>query len=90
MRDDVPPGNQTHQPQYGEDQDRQQKQFGIVQEGKCVVSQESDVGVIDQCGKIECVPEERGEEVRRAAGEEGQQEELEDVEMEVKWEEGAV
>lgn len=43
-----------------------------MQERKGVVTQESDVGVIDQCGKIERVPEERGEEVGRAAGEEGQ------------------
>lgn len=72
MRDDVPSRNQTHQPQNGEDEDRQQKKFCIVQERKGVVTQESDVGVIDQCGKIERVPEERGEEVGRAAGEEGQ------------------
>lgn len=41
-----------------------------MQEGQCVVPQESNIGVVSERREIEGVPEERSEEIT-AAGEEG-------------------
>lgn len=61
-----------------------------MQEGQGIVSQEGDVGVVDQGGKVERVAEERRQEIARAAGQKREEEELHHVEMEVEREEGAV
>lgn len=90
MHDHTPTGNQTDKPQNGQDQNRQQQQLRIVQKGQGVVSQERDVGIIDQCGQIEGIPQKSREEVARTSSEKRKEEELENVEVEVEREEGAV
>ena len=60
-----------------------------MQERQGVVPQERDVSVIDERRQIECVSEERGQEVP-AAGEKRQEKELDDIEMEIEGEEGPI
>lgn len=90
MQNNSPPGDKTNKPQNRKDENREQEQFGVMQEREGVIPQKRDIGVIDQGGEVESVPEERREEVTRGAGEEGEEKELDDVEVEVKREECAV
>lgn len=78
-----PARNQTHQPHDDQKQDREQEELGVVQEGERIVPQEGDVGVVGQCGKVERVAQEGGQEIARAAGKEWQQQKLDHVEMEI-------
>ena len=84
-----PPGNQTDQPQHREDQNRKEDQFGIVQEGKGIVAQERNIGVVGECGQIEGISKEGGEKVT-TAGEKRQKKELDDIKVEIQREERAV
>lgn len=54
-----------------------------MQERQGVVAQERDVRIICKSRQIKSVPEESGEEVAGAAGEEGQEEELYNIEVKV-------
>lgn len=47
-----------------------------MQEGKRIVSQEGDVGVVDEGREVERVAQESSQEIARAAGEQGQEKEL--------------
>lgn len=53
-----------------------------MQEREGVISQECDIRVVGKGREVEGIPKERGEEVT-ATGENGQEEELDDVEVEV-------
>jgi hypothetical protein len=61
-----------------------------VQEGKSIVPQECDVGVVNESREVERVSEESSQEITRATGEERQKEELHHVEMEIERKEGPV
>ena len=60
-----------------------------MQEGKGIVAQECDVGVVGDRGQIEGIPKEGGEKVT-TAGEKRQKEELDDIKVEIQREERAV
>jgi len=61
-----------------------------VKKRQGVVSQEGDIGVVDQGRKVERVAEESRQEIARTAGQQRKEEELYHIEMEVEREEGAI
>lgn len=73
LHHNAPTGNQTNQPEDSKDKNRHQQKLRVMQEGQSIVSQESDVGVVDQGGEVEGIPEEGGQEVAWAAGEQREQ-----------------
>lgn len=90
LHHNAPTGNQTNQPEDSEDKNRHQQKLRVMQERQGIVSQESDIGVVDQGGEVEGISEECGQEIAGAAGEQRKQQELHHVEVQVEWEEGSV
>lgn len=60
-----------------------------MQEGKSIVTQERNIGVVGERGQIEGIPKEGGEKVT-TAGEKRQKEELDDIKVEIQREERSV
>lgn len=54
-----------------------------MQEWESIVSQERDVGVVNESREVKRVSKESSQEITRAAGEERQKEELHHVEVEI-------
>lgn len=61
-----------------------------MQEGKGVIAQESDVGIVDQGREVERISEESSQEIARAASQKRKEEELHHVEVEIEGEESSV
>lgn len=66
LHDHPPAGNQTHQPQHGKHQDREQQQLRVMQERQRIVPQERNIRVVRQGGQIQRVAQERSQEVSAA------------------------
>lgn len=69
LHHNTPASDQTDQPEDSKDKDGYQQELRVMQERQGIVSQESDVGVVDQGGEVESIPEESGQEVAWTAGE---------------------
>lgn len=70
LHHNAPANEQTNQPEDSEDKDGHQQKLSVMQERQGIVSQERDVGVIDQGREVESITEERGQEIAWTAGEE--------------------
>ena len=61
-----------------------------MQEGQGVISQEGNVGVVDQGRKVERIAKKGRQEIARAAGQKREEKELHHVEVEVEREESSI